>query len=367
MERSLNFELLRIVAMFMVVMLHVNLFGGVLAGYNSQENPYSFLISHFVESLCIISVNLYVMISGYFLSVSIHPFKVKKLLHITLITVFWSWFIGGMACIFLEANINDFIFNGIFPILSGRYWFVTTYVLMYFLSHYYNKALQVLTKREHFLLILFLGLFFILTPILWDSVGMKSGYSLYWFSYLYIVASFIRRYNIFFSINRLLIMWLIVLLLQVIIVYLLDRFYIDPSILLNYNSVFTFISTLCCFLLFKSFNITKGRMFIQFFSPLILGIYLIHINPATMSWIYKDMFPIKEFADDSKLTMLFSLIGFTILIFIMSAFCEFLRIRIFVLLGIENRIYNFYKRVYIFICGFFSRKQKFSNKRDMVE
>lgn len=44
MERSLNFELLRIIAMFMVVILHVNLFGELLAGYDSQENPYNFLI-----------------------------------------------------------------------------------------------------------------------------------------------------------------------------------------------------------------------------------------------------------------------------------------------------------------------------------
>lgn len=100
MERSLNFELLRIVAMFMVIMLHVNLFGGILTGYDAKENSYIFLISHFFEYLCIIAVNLFVMISGYFLSVSIHPFKVRKLLHIILITAFWSWPIGGLACVF---------------------------------------------------------------------------------------------------------------------------------------------------------------------------------------------------------------------------------------------------------------------------
>lgn len=354
MERSLNFELLRIVAMFMVVMLHVNLFGGLLAGYDSQENPYSFLISHFFESLCIIAVNLYVMISGYFLSVSIHPFKVKKLLHIILITVFWSWFIGGSACVFLRANINDFIYNGIFPILSGRYWFVTNYVLIYFLSDYYNKVLQVLNKREHFLLILFLGLFFIITPILWDPVGMKNGYSLYWFSYLYIVASFIRKYNTSFNIKRLSFIWLFILLLQVTMAYLLDRLSVNSnSVLLSYNSIFVFINTLCCFLLFKSFNITKGKTLIQFFSPLTFGIYLIHINPATTSWIYKVVFPIKELADNSKFGIFLSLIGFTILVFIISAFCEFFRNRIFLILGIENKIYNFYQKIIVFINKYF--------------
>lgn len=38
-ERNLNFELLRIIAMFMVVMLHVNLFGGLLNGYKPDLYP----------------------------------------------------------------------------------------------------------------------------------------------------------------------------------------------------------------------------------------------------------------------------------------------------------------------------------------
>ena len=74
-ERNLNFELLRIIAMFMVVMLHVNWFGGLLNGYKPDLYPFPFLICNFFEFFCIIAVNLYVLISGYFLSGKSSPFK----------------------------------------------------------------------------------------------------------------------------------------------------------------------------------------------------------------------------------------------------------------------------------------------------
>lgn len=183
---------------------------------------------------------------------------------------------------------------------------------------------------------------------------MKRGYSLYWFSYLYIVASFIRVYNVSFNVKILSAVWLFLLLLQVSIAYLMDIWGIDSyEIFLNYNSVFAFIDTLCCFFLFKSFNIAKGRMIIGFLSPLTFGIYLIHINPATVSWIYQEILPIRELADSGKFGIFFGLIGFTILLFIISAFCEYFRSRLFLILGIENRIYNICQKIFAFVTKYF--------------
>lgn len=344
--RSLNFELLRIVAMFMVVMLHVNDMGGLLKGYSPKEDLPCFLITQFFEYLCIIAVNLYILLSGYFLSASTHPFKMKKMFHIFLITIFWSWFIGGFACAFLGADIKDFLINGIFPVMFGRYWFVTTYVLMYFLSPYYNKVLQMLTKREYLVLILFLGCFFVLIPILRDPVCVNGGYGLYWFMYLYLIASFIRKFDISYKTKTLVFVWLVLLLLQVVVTYLVKIYSLPVSIVsLNYNSVFVLINALCCFGIFKSLKIERGRVLIKFFSPLTFGIYLIHINPATVSWIYTDLLPIREVAGNTVKGVLLSLICFTSLIFLISAILDFLRDRLFSYLKIEKRVYRVYERV----------------------
>lgn len=206
-ERNLNFELLRIIAMFMVVMLHVNSFGGLLYEYKPDLYPFPFLISNFFEYLCIIAVNLYVLISGYFLSGKSSPFKLEKTLKLIVITVFWSWIIGLLSCLFLGANVNDFLFNGIFPIMSRRYWFVTDYIILYMLSPFYNIVLQSLSKVQHLWLLSILLFFFSIVQFLWEPVILSDGYSSYWFSFLYIQASFIRKYNIKFSSKILLLLW----------------------------------------------------------------------------------------------------------------------------------------------------------------
>lgn len=206
-ERNLNFELLRIIAMFMVVMLHVNGFGELLNGYNPTLYPVSFLVSNFIEFLCIIAPNLYVLISGYFLSDKKYPFKIEKFFLLILVTWFWSWIIGFFSCFFLDANIGNFLFNGIFPVLSRRYWFVTDYIVLYMLSPFYNIVLQNINKIQHIWLLVVLLFFFSVVHLLWEPINLKDGYSLYWFSYLYVQASFIRKYDLKIHVKALVFIW----------------------------------------------------------------------------------------------------------------------------------------------------------------
>ena len=91
--RSANLELLRIVAMIMIVLIHIFgkadlLHAPALSGANRQ----GFWV---LETLCIVAVNCYVLISGYFLSRS--TFRLGKYLrlwspvsytHLTLPTIY---------------------------------------------------------------------------------------------------------------------------------------------------------------------------------------------------------------------------------------------------------------------------------------
>lgn len=343
-ERNLNFELLRIIAMFMVVMLHVNSFGGLLYEYKPDLYPFPFLISNFFEYLCIIAVNLYVLISGYFLSGKSSPFKLEKALKLIFITVFWSWIIGGLSCLFLEANVNDFLFNGIFPIMSSRYWFVTDYIILYMLSPFYNIVLQSLNKTQHLWLLSILLFFFSVVQFLWEPVELSKGYSLYWFSYLYVQASFIRKYNVKFSFKILLLLWGGILLFQLIGTYFTKLYgfnYINSRVFnLNYNSLFILVSSTCCFLLFKSLTIKRGKKIICLLSSLTLGVYLIHINPATKFWLFKELLPIKSFAGTQAYNVLAALLLFTIIIFSVSCIFEYMRIQLFNLFKIDSKVEN---------------------------
>lgn len=341
-ERNLNFELLRIIAMFMVVILHVNGFGGLLNGYNPTLHPVSFLVSNFIEFLCIISPNLYVLISGYFLSDKKYPFKIEKLFQLILVTCFWSWIIGFFSCFFLKANIGDFLSSGIFPVLSRRYWFVTDYIVLYMLSPFYNIVLQNINKVQHIWLLIILLLFFSVAHLLWEPINLNKGYSLYWFSYLYVQASFIRKYDLKIHMKTLVYIWGSILIFQLVGLYyttLYEHNFIRINVFnINYNSLFVLINSICCFLLFKSLTIKRGKSIICLLSSLTFGVYLIHINPAIASWLFKQVLPIKMFAGTQPFNVLLSLFLFTVLIFSVSCLLEYLRKQLFLLCRVHSKI-----------------------------
>lgn len=71
-KRNFNMELLRIISMFMVLVLHCLLTTGALE-YSSGIRYY---VYWFMEALCIIAVDVFVLITGYFMIES--KFKAKN-------------------------------------------------------------------------------------------------------------------------------------------------------------------------------------------------------------------------------------------------------------------------------------------------
>lgn len=191
--RDANLELLRIIAMMLIITLHSLEYGGAFEAL--LENTINYYLTYFLYGTTQIAVNCYVMISGYFLVTS--KFKLKKLVSLWLEVVFYSLFIYlilavlGLTSFGVGTLITCFI-----PILSGRYWFVTIYVGMYLVSPFINKAVYALSREQHRnlnILLFFLFSVWILLPF---SAGMNSGggWGLAWFVVLYFQASYLRLY-----------------------------------------------------------------------------------------------------------------------------------------------------------------------------
>ena len=68
-KRQANFELLRIVAMFMIISLHYLVKGGIATPFPfpAKENPAG-VLAWLVEAFCIVAVNCYVLIQLVLLS-----------------------------------------------------------------------------------------------------------------------------------------------------------------------------------------------------------------------------------------------------------------------------------------------------------
>ena len=189
--RNYSLDLLRILAMWMIVCLHILGHGQILE-IASAKNYYLLEVLRFC---CVIAVNLYVLISSYFLCTQ--KFRPSKLLRLYLEVVFYGVIIYLWAVFSGRASlsIGNLLFGCLTPISSKEYWFVSAYAILYLLTPLLNRLIKGLNKRQH--LFALLGLLFLFS--LWkdacpyDNVfNLHDGYSFGWFLILYFLGSFLR-------------------------------------------------------------------------------------------------------------------------------------------------------------------------------
>lgn len=199
-KRQANYELLRIIAMFMVVTLHyLNKTGALLVPGESADAGR--LTGTLLESFCIVAVNVYVLISGYFLVEA--GFRVRRLAALICQILFYAILIPLImmgAGMFLPAGESGIyrLTQYIFPIETEHYWFATSYVFMYLFTPVLNIAVRNMNKKQlqitiGGLLILF-SVIKSISPV--QFVTDRFGYDFGWFLCVYLIAAYIRLYGI---------------------------------------------------------------------------------------------------------------------------------------------------------------------------
>ena len=96
--RMMNLELLRCIAMMMVVALHFLGKGGLLGDLSQKNLGVTEMVAWALESFCIVAVNVYMLISGYFLCQS--GFKLSRLFQLLMQIWFYSVVFGLLGAVF---------------------------------------------------------------------------------------------------------------------------------------------------------------------------------------------------------------------------------------------------------------------------
>lgn len=312
--RDSNFELLRIISMFMIVILHIG-----THGISKYVDVPSFLSSfneglyYFIRSLAIIAVSLYVLVSGYFLTNSI--FKLKKLVHLFLEVSFFSTMIYLVNVLVGNTVFNIAIFvKSLFSVFTGEYWFVTVYFAMYALSPFINKLIGGIDKKEHARLILIGFLICNVWQFIYPNtlVGVSDGYGLVYFLFLYILAAYIRMYDFLIKDlhrNIYLLMFFFVALINSLLIYrfgLMDQLY-------SYNSPLVLIMAYSLFQYFKKLKIQSPN--INFASKYVFGIYLIHEQSTVRPLLWRKLGIIEDIIATNDQLIIFKMIGYCLIIF----------------------------------------------------
>lgn len=200
-KRQANFELLRMVAMFMIISLHYLVKGGVATPFPFavKENPVN-VLAWLVEAFCIVAVNCYVLISGYFFVES--AWKPGRVLSLLAQVLFYSLLIPIALLLAGVVSWGDMdLYNWIgfaIPFGTEHYWFATAYLIMYLFAPFLAAGIEKMKKRELQILLALLFAFFSLEKTILPVylATDRYGYDFGWFLCLFVAAGYIRLYGI---------------------------------------------------------------------------------------------------------------------------------------------------------------------------
>lgn len=334
-ERMANLEVLRCVAMLMVVVLHYLGKGGLLPDLTAPLSAQD-TVAWLLETFCIVAVNVYMMISGYFLCES--SFKLSRLLSLWLQLWLYSVGIGVLAAVMgivpaAEVSTHYYL-TLLFPVTMGHYWFLTAYLFLYVLLPLVGMGLRLLTKKQfQVALVLLLFTFCLLKSVLPFRLEEDSkGYDCIWYLCVFCVAAYLRRFGIpmLQKKSRALLLYLIGVFGTFGEAMLLHLFYLKTGSLelilkipYEYNHIFPFLASVGLFCLFLDSRI-QGRIGSAAvkIAPYTLGVYLLHENLgvryAWQPWLGADRI-------NGVLPLLLWTVMAVIVVFTLGIFVDFAR------------------------------------------
>ena len=183
--RQSNFELLRLLCIFGIVTMHTY---GSLYGTATGIN---LIYGVFINSLFNTGVSIFMLISGYF---GING-TAKKFLQLELKIIFYSVLSTITICCVQNHWSPTDIIKAFFPVISGKYWFITSYMLLLIFSNYLNKVPNNLERKDfEKLLFLMFSIFSIIPTIVQFHIMNDSGKGFANMLLMYYVGRYIRLY-----------------------------------------------------------------------------------------------------------------------------------------------------------------------------
>jgi len=290
-NRIVSIELLRVLAMMMVVMLHYLSKGGLLTPLTEEFGAGAY-ITWLLEAFSIVAVNVYMLISGYFLVES--GFKAGRLAQLICQVLFYSLLIPPILMalgMLAPGQLSVYrLLQYLFPNQMSHYWFITAYMIMYLLSPVLAAGARQLSQKQlQITIILLLCFFSVSKSVLPVRLEIDNeGYDGLWFVCVFLVAAYMRLYGIPFlqKGKRAAMCYLgscaliYGLTLGVRLVYLktghLGNFIHAPY---EYNHILNLFAAISLFYAFSNWKLSGegpvGRAILRV-APYTLGVYLLH-------------------------------------------------------------------------------------------
>ena len=164
-ERNSAVELLRIIAMYMIILYHYVIYNGFdLENAEFGLQKFTYQIFHTGA----IGVDIFILITGFYSYKSASA--PKKIINLLLEAEFYSIFTG--ACMLLTGDVKmsaSFLLHTLLPATFKQYWFFTAYIVLMLLSPYINKFIAAVSRTDHLKLIAVMLVLWSIIPFITDQ------------------------------------------------------------------------------------------------------------------------------------------------------------------------------------------------------
>lgn len=246
------------------------LIGGWVKLADIQQDCIGAFTKASAQQLCVICVNVFILISGWF---GIRPtlkgglsLLFQVFFYHTLVTLFF-------LCIGETVTLKQFLLGFYF---GWPYWFVMSYLILYALSPILNAFIESSTPKIYASVLIVFFLMEFIYGWVRNLAAFNSGYSTISFIGLYLLAQFVRRHLhqlLSLGVYKCFLLYIFFSILPVGI-YFLTGHYLGKT---AYSSPFVILSSLFFFLAFNKMKISSNV--INYLACSSFSIYLIHSHP----------------------------------------------------------------------------------------
>lgn len=295
--RNSNIEILRILAMLLILAHHFAVHGVLLSADYSQATTQLFFTQILVSGGKM-GVDIFIVITGYFLCQS--DFKLRRITPVILAT--WTYSVLFMVLHALHSHSLSFwgAMMALFPVQYAQYWFVSAYILLVILSPLLNAFIKQVDGRKLLMFTLALFTFFFVLPV-FLKMRLDNDRTLR-FVVLYLLGANLRLGNFaFLQKHARALFWTTaaVMLLSITSLDLLGNLR-DSTTLISGATHFVLDNS--PFAAFAALTLVadtaklpqRSLPFVNRISACMFGIYLIHDNACVRPYLWGDLLHVER-------------------------------------------------------------------------
>lgn len=344
-NRNYGIDLLRLMAMFMIVILHVMEHGGIISE-ETELTGHQYVFSWLLEIMAYCAVNCFAIVSGYVsYTDKEREYHYKRYITMWIQVITYSFGITFIAFLAGTESIGiKEIIRSLFPVTMNQYWYFSAYTAVFFVVPMLNAFVRSCTEKElnKYILLMFLvfSCYGRMNGHFSDSFQLNGGYSVIWLILLYICGAWLKKCKIAQYVKR---EHAIVLLIACILLTWFVKIFMPygNNLFISYVSPTVVLMAVCYVILFSEISITKDiyKRLIRNFAPAAFGVYLIHDHKFVRDMLISGRFA--WIAKSPVWLLPLQVLGCAGGIFILCLFIEKVRIQLFGLLKIDQRVTSF--------------------------